>query len=215
MMYAPHPNKQLHQVFSEKPYQGCCPIAAEFLFIGLDANYASDIENQLIFPKLIEYHQDAVLFWKRYGLHHPFLLDSYKGSGRKYHKEFAKIGISAKYADKISFIEVLHVPTTGRNVLTLADLNDHHLDYIKQAIFSQQKKAVFMSDTVFRLLKKTTMFAWLNDAVVVTSSVLKVFHQPFPMIYKHLHFSTYGKFQVQKEAEMKAIFDIICQENKC
>jgi hypothetical protein len=212
-MYSVHPSEKLIQIFSQKPYQGCSPTEAEFLFIGLDANYAPDIEEQTIFPKIIEYHEDAISFWQKYGVHHPFLLDEYKGDGRKYHKEFSKIRLSCKDASRISFIELLHLPTTGRSNLKSSDLDKHHLHYINQAIFSEHTKAVFISDAVFKLMKKTSIFSWMNDAKQIEGHALKVFHEKEPLIYKHLHFSTYGKFQVQKEAEMKAIHSIILGSN--
>lgn len=212
-MYNVHPSEKLIQIFSQKPYQGCSPTEAEFLFIGLDANYAPDIEEQTIFPKIIEYHEDAISFWQKYGVHHPFLLDEYKGDGRKYHKEFSKIRLSCKDASRISFIELLHLPTTGRSNLKSSDLDKHHLHYINQAIFSEHTKAVFISDAVFKLMKKTSIFSWMNDAKQIEGHALKVFNEKEPLIYKHLHFSTYGKFQVQKEAEMKAIHSIILGSN--
>jgi hypothetical protein len=39
-----------------------------------------------------------------------------KGDGRKYHKEFSKIRLSCKDASRISFIELLHLPTTGSDL---------------------------------------------------------------------------------------------------
>jgi hypothetical protein len=208
-MYNIHPSEKLIQAFRKKPYQGCCPIQAEFLFIGLDANYAYDIEEQKIFPKVLEYHEDAISFWKKYNVHHPFLLDGYKGDGRKYHKEFSKIKLTCEDASRISFIELLHLPTTGRNDLRNADLDKSHLEYIHQAIFSQYTKAVFISDAVFRLMKKTSTFSWMQDARQIEGHSLKAFNETSPLIYKHLHFSTYGKFQAQKEKELKAIHTII------
>lgn len=208
-MYVVHPSQTLNAVFRNKPYQGCCPKAAAFLFIGLDANYAEDIEKQIIFPDLIEYHRDPVRYWQQHDIHHPFLLAHYRGDGKKFHKEFAKIGLAAKYADQISFIELLHVPTVGRNKLTVNDLNEEHLTYIRDAIFSKSKKAVFMSDTVFRLLKKSALFSWLNHAQSLDNHTLQVFFSGDVMVYKHLHFSTYGKFQPQKQAEAAAIRALI------
>ena len=70
-MYNVHPSEKLIHAFRQKPYQGCCPTQAEFLFIGLDANYAPNIEEQKIFSKIIEYHEDAISFWQKYNLHHP------------------------------------------------------------------------------------------------------------------------------------------------
>lgn len=204
-MYQLHPSLTLQAVFKEKPYQGCCPIRAQYLFIGLDANYAENIEQQFIFPQLLEYHQDGVAFWKKYNLHHPFLDTRYKGDGKRYHREFAKIGLDRQSADKISFIELLHVPTVGRNSLTIADLDCNHLRFIQQAIASVEKKAVFISDRVFRLMQKTNVFTGLHDAHTGLHPVLSVYKQGNPVIYKHLHFSNYGKFQAQKEQEAQAI----------
>lgn len=212
-MYNVHPSEKLIQAFRQKPYQGCCPTQAEFLFIGLDANYAPNIEEQKIFSKIIEYHEDAISFWQKYNVHHPFLLDGYKGDGRKYHKEFSKIRLSCKDASRISFIELLHLPTTGRNDLKSSDLDKNHLQYIHKAIFSEHTKAVFISDAVFKLMKKTSIFSWMNDAKQIEGHTLKVFHEKKPLIYKHLHFSTYGKFQAQKEEEIKAIHNIILGSN--
>ncbi len=50
-MYNVHPSEKLIHAFRQKPYQGCCPTQAEFLFIGLDANYAPNIEEQKYFLK--------------------------------------------------------------------------------------------------------------------------------------------------------------------
>ncbi len=85
-MYQIHPSKKLNELFQEKPFQGVSPEKAKFLFVGLDANYAENIESQNIFDKIIEYHLDGVSFWQKYKVHHPFLLDEYREDGRKYHK---------------------------------------------------------------------------------------------------------------------------------
>lgn len=212
-MYRIHPSQKLNDIFQMKPYQGCCPLDATFLFIGLDANYAQDIEEQLIFSDLIEYHSHPVEYWKKNNIHHPFLLAYYRGDGKKFHQEFAKIGLSAIYADQISFIELLHVPTVGRNKLDIDDLSTAHLMYIQHAIFSKSKKAIFMSDTVFRLLKKSTLFSWLKTAYALKGSVLPVFFADGIHVYKHLHFSTYGKFNERKKVEAAAIYQIITQSN--
>ena len=95
-MYNVHPSEKLIQAFRQKPYQGCCPTQAEFLFIGLDANYATNVEEQKIFSKIIEYHEDAISFWQKYNLHHPFLLDGYKGDGENIIKNFQKLDFLAK-----------------------------------------------------------------------------------------------------------------------
>lgn len=208
-MYSLHPSQKLNKAFSSKPYQGACPLQAQFLFIGLDANYAPNIENLEIFDQIIAYHEDSVSFWKKNGIHHPFLLEGYKGDGRRFHKEFAKIGLKSDIAEQISFVETMHLPTVGKNNLTIEDLDESHLNYLHDAIFSKSKKAIFMPDSVFKLLKKTEQFAWLKAAVPKIEHPLKVFFDQGPVIYKHLHFSNYGKFQAQKEQEMIAIHKIV------
>ena len=208
-MYQIHPSLTLQKLFKEKPYQGCCPIQAQYLFIGLDANYAADIEQQTIFPKLLEYHQDGVAFWKKYNIHHPFLDSSYRGDGRKYHKNLEKIGLSSIHADKISFIELLHLPTVGRSSLTMADLDDKHLDFLNKAIFSQKKKAVFISDSVYRLIKKAKKIPFLESPIHMEGTQLKLYFNGQPKIFKHFHFSyQYGKSNVLNQ-QAKDIFKII------
>ena len=82
-----------------------------FLFVGLDANYSADIENSL--PEVFKYLHSGVDFWRENGVHHPFRLQHYRGSGKKYHDKFAEIGFTPRHAELVSFVELLHVPTTG------------------------------------------------------------------------------------------------------
>jgi len=78
-MYQAHPSQILSELFERKPYQGADPQAARFLFVGLDANYAANIEANPIFPSLIRYHEDGAGFWRESRVHHPFLLPQYTG----------------------------------------------------------------------------------------------------------------------------------------
>lgn len=39
-MYVPHPSARLTELFRSRPFQGAAPEESEFLFVGLDANYA-------------------------------------------------------------------------------------------------------------------------------------------------------------------------------
>jgi hypothetical protein len=112
-VYRPHPSPELNELFARKPYQGAPPDQALFLFVGLDANYDEEIANSRIFSKIQEYHDDGVAFWRKYEVHHPFLLDEYPGAGRRYHQTFAQIGFTPAHADLVSFVELLHVPTSG------------------------------------------------------------------------------------------------------
>src|SRR4051812_18140893 len=104
-MYQPHPSLELNLRFRHRPFQGAAPSAATFLFIGLDANYDENLERSPSFQTVLEYHRDGVAFWRRHGVHHPFLLPDYRGDGWRYHRTFARIGFSPQHAELVSFAE--------------------------------------------------------------------------------------------------------------
>src|SRR5687767_2045579 len=133
-MYERHPSTELNDLFARKPYQCVSPSRAMFLFVGLDANYDASISAKPIFSKVLEYHNDGVGFWQKHGVHHPFLLPSYQGDGRHYHRSFARIGFRPEHAGLVSFAELLDVPTVGRNKLEPSDLNRAHLRFLNAAI---------------------------------------------------------------------------------
>jgi len=197
-------------LFAAKPYQGVPPAEARFLFVGLDANYDAEIADSPIFESVAEYHQDAVGFWQRHGVHHPFLLPGYKGGGRLYHRSFAKIGFGPDLADQVSFVELLNVPTVGRNVLDVGDLNISHLQMIDHAIRSGRASHIFVSATVARLMRASAVFNWLPAKTDIPGGSLRVlFADDARTVYSHLHFSVYGKFAAQKAAEATAIRALI------
>ena len=77
-----HPSPRLNFYFGRRPYQGADPSNAQHIFIGEDANFAPDIDEQAIWPYVEEYLTDGVAFWNRNGVvHHPFLLEEYEGQG--------------------------------------------------------------------------------------------------------------------------------------
>ena len=209
-MFQRHPSKKLNELFQEKPFQGVSPETAKFLFIGLDANYAENIESQNIFNKVIEYHSDGVSFWQKYEVHHPFLLDEYKGDGRKYHKNFARIGFQEKDADLISFIEIIPFPTVGRNKLSVDDLSKDHLSKVNDWIINNSAKYIFISSGVANLMRKSKQFSWLPEKPKEFSESLRIFWQKEnKTVYSHLHFSNYGKFEKQMLSEAQAIKELI------
>lgn len=79
VVYYAHTSELLNREFTARPFQGATPESATFLFVGLDANYSPTIEQSPVFPRLLEYLKDGVAFWRRYGVHHPFLLPGYRG----------------------------------------------------------------------------------------------------------------------------------------
>lgn len=204
-MYQVHPSPQLHRLFHERPFQGTRPDQSEFLFVGLDANYDADIENSPSFASILEYHEDGIGFWRRHRVHHPFLLPSYSGDGRRYHQNFAKIGFTPDDAARISFVELLHVPTVGRNALNSGDLDRSHLDALNQLLLGGGRRHVFLSSTVARLMRESGRFSWLRRSSA-GSEVLPVLHRiGQTTVYQHLHFSNYGKFQERLTREAAAI----------
>ncbi len=200
-MYQRHPSHLLCRLFEEKPFQGASPEEAEFVFLGIDANYSADIEHSPIFEKLLEYHQNGVAFWKKNKIHHPFLLPQYDGDGARYHKYFSKLGISPDYADKISFMELLHLPTVGRNPkLTPKDFDKKHIERIYSLISAGKKLNIFAPATTIRLLDLKRKFQFKTQKTDRFDEILTLNEVS---IYKHLHFSyQYGKnTQMQNEAQ--------------
>ncbi len=204
-MYQPHPSKRLTTLFETKPYQGIAPESATFMFVGLDANYAADVETSLMFPRLFDYHEDGAGFWRTHGIHHPFLLPQYTGDGRRYHRTFAKIGFGPRHADLVSFVELLHVPTVGRSNLTPSDLDPTHLERIADALFRGQAKYSFVSAGVLRLMIATGLFPELGSPRKTSGALRTLYVDSQRKVFLHLHFSNYGKFELQLQAEAREI----------
>jgi hypothetical protein len=204
-MYRAHPSRLLTALFIQKPYQGVAPETARFLFVGLDANYAPDVESSPIFRFLERYHEDGPAFWREHGVHHPFLLANYTGDGRRYHRTFAKIGFQPRHADWVSFVELLHVPTVGRNVLKPSDLDPSHLLRLRDAMFRGAAKSAFVSAGVLRLLLATGRFPELAGSPTPFGSLRVLNADTGRKVFLHLHFSNYGKFEAQLQAEARDI----------
>ncbi len=191
MPYTLHPSEKLVSVFKEKPWQGCNPATTQFLFVGLDANYAADIEESL--PEVFDYLHSGVDFWRTKGVHHPFMLPRYHGSGKKYHEKFAEIGFTAKHAELVSFIELLHLPTVGRRSLNVGDLSMEHLNLLSSIFESGSAKHVFVSSKVTELMRQTNLFPWLQEKSLRIDGDLAVLRdQKGQIIYKMYHFLCYG-----------------------
>ena len=208
-MYRPHPSPELKSLFARQPYQGAEPSSAKFLFIGLDANYDASIENTPIFQNVLEYHQDGVAFWRRHGVHHPFLLSQYRGDGRRYHTTFAKVGFKPQHADLVSFMELLDVPTVGRSKLTPEDLDTSHLQRLNAVILNGKAEYIFISAGVARLMRASGAFSWLPKGAMEQGLLPLLYKGNQRTVYLHLHFSNYGKFQQQLEREARAIASLI------
>lgn len=130
--------------------------------MSIDANWDFYIEqkNPAFFEQIKVYLQDGVAFWKKEGMHHPFLLPEYRrGDGWRFHRNFAKLGLDTSYADDISFIELLDVPTYGMSTtkenraVFKSLINAMHLDRLSRIIFDGRPKLVFIPKTTYRFLK--------------------------------------------------------------
>ncbi len=205
-MYYPHPNEELNIAFRNKPYQGVAPEKAKYLFIGLDANYDKEIHENKAFAEIIEYLQDGVTFWDKYGVHHPFLLPTYRGDGQFYHKSFSRIGLEKKHAKDVSFIELIDKPTYGKSALDVNDLNMDHLNRIKKVLEGDVVQYVFIPTSVGNLMKKSGMFSWLPSKPKTIDSHLKQWCTVgSTRVLWHYHFSVYGKFEEVKTQQLDEI----------
>lgn len=204
-MFQGHPSRTLAELFQRKPYQGTAPEAAQFLFVGLDANYAADIEGSPIFPSLLRYHEDGPAFWREHGVHHPFLLPRYTGDGRRYHLTFAKLGFGPEHADLVSFVELLHLPTVGRSSLVSRDLNTAHLRNVARALFQGTAKYSFVSAGVLRLMGATGLFPQVGSPRPSSGALRILYQDASRTVFLHLHFSNYGKFESRLRAEAREI----------
>ena len=214
-MYQLHPSQTLRDAFRHKPYQGAHPALAEFLFVGLDANYSPDIETKPIFRNLLSYHEDGPAFWRTNGIHYPFLLPGYgKDGGRLYHKRFASIGFGPPHAEAVSFVELLHLPTVGRSRLTADDLDEQHLAFVDQAIRRGHARHVFIPPDALRLMKKLSVFDWLDVPIKMTEPLHVIDSTGDREIHRLYHLSNYGSHQKRIDADLAAMAGLLARASK-
>ena len=192
MPYELHPSKRLKAHFQEKPWQGADPFKALFLFVGLDANYDPDIEENL--PEVFDYLNDGAAFWRQNGdgNHHPFRLEHYHGNGKKYHNKFNEIGFTAEHADMVSFVELLHLPTTGRSNLSPADLSPEHLRFLNDIFDKGAARYIFLPPKATNLMKRTGHFPWIPRQSGKNHGLTVLREKNGQTIYGMYHLSCYG-----------------------
>ena len=158
------------------PYQGQDPKRASVIFVGLDANYSAELFEFPEFRKrILEYHRDGVAFWKRHGVHHPFLLPEYplprNQGGVPYHRKFSNMGLTPEFASEISFLELLNVPTTGsteeKRFWELFSLD--HAQRLDRLFRAGERRLVLLPDSVIQKMgaarKRFGVFEWLPKKV--------------------------------------------------
>lgn len=199
MAFERHPSADLVRLFQDKPYQGQVPEKASIIFLSSDANYSPDISSHHFFNNILEYHQDGVSFWQKQKVHHPFLLSLYpfhKGKGgRVFHRNFSKLGLTPSYADHVSFLELLDIPTIGNsseNPEAFFDLiSVNHLKKIDHLICSGDHRLVFVASGVLNkmliLKQRYDVFNWLPNKIPKNGLVYKTRTTEVRKIY---HFSS-------------------------
>lgn len=214
-MYGLHPSKELVTLFRKAPFQGTHPRDSKIIFFGIDANYSELFVGHPFFRKIIEYQRDAGVFWRTHGRHHPFLLEEYpfkkNTGGVPYHRNFAKLKLSAKYAWYISFTELLDVPTTGNSTdKGFWELfNPDHAAWIDSILSEGTRKIVFLPNDVIKKMrkikKKWDHFTWLPNEDVAQGKLCSIRDTE---IYKISHFSAW---QIHSQiSEIRKLIDVFC-----
>jgi hypothetical protein len=209
-MFTPHRCQALNVAFAARPFQGVPPEKATFLFVGLDANYSPTIDENGIYPRLLDYLSDGPAFWRQSGVHHPFLLNEYgRRDGWTYHKQFSRIGFRPEHADLVSFVELMDVPTSGTSKLKATDLNSAHLLRIADAIERGNARFVFIPPSVARWMRESSVFPWLPGTPTDEGRHLKVWdRRPNKTIYWHYHFSHAFNGR-EKSAQLREIGELV------
>jgi hypothetical protein len=204
-------------MFMAQPWQGCDPMKARFLFVGLDANYPKNVETTL--PELFDYLNNGVQFWKDgdEGVHHPFLLSRFQGrSGKRYHKRFAEIRFKPVHAELVSFVELLHLPTEAGELI-VEDLSQEHLFFLRDVFDKGDAKYIFVCMGVTELLRqadrkwRTAWFQWARQLPQEVDGELEVLRkQDGHTIYRMYHFSVRFPRHVERlNAQIEQIRQIV------
>ena len=175
--YGIHPSTELRALFAPHavPTQGQSIDRAIVIFLGLDANYSSDLlAYPDFFERILEYHRDGVGFWKWHGVDHPFLLPEYPlprtGGGVPYHRRFAGMGLSPEFADAVAFAELLNVPTTGRTEQKVfwKLFDPAYAAGLESVLTDGRRRLVILSGSVIRTMRdagrRVGVFSWLPEA---------------------------------------------------
>jgi hypothetical protein len=174
------------------------------MFLGLDANYDPNIEEMHCFPEIVSYLADGVRYWKQKGYHHPFRHPDYRGDGALYHRRFAEIGFTPDHAERVSFVELIDVPTSGRSRLTPRDLNQSHLDRLRNWVLDGSASYIFIPPGVGRLLRRTPQFSWLPEEPISHDGSLPVlFRSNLKVVFAPYHFSCVGKHCLKKDRDLQ------------
>lgn len=188
-MYGINACAELRESFGNRPFQGQDPRCenARAVFLGLDANYPNTLDDHRAFLDiLLRYHDNGVDFWENdqenpNQKHHPFLLDCFpfdrRKNGYKYHRRFDEIGFvpANVYAQHISFLELLAVPTTNdarpedqiSYEALLMESGLHLEEYVQGCMTAHTPKAIFLSDKVINRYNQA-----IGDFTIIQNDLL-------------------------------------------
>ena len=231
--FAVHRSKTLVSLFREKPFQGQHPGKAKVIIFGSDANFPSDIEQHQRFLLLTqEYLEDGVAFWKKYHVHHPFIINNSKKlssefsgvehyppqnkGGVPYHKTFEKLELPVDCADCISFVELLDVPTEGS---TEQDefwklFDPEHAKWLDKQISSAPPKLILLSAGVLKNIQigknsNNEIFKWVPQSVEAKSPskskiirLCTILDEKGYEVYKIPHFSSFIYLNKEMQKEI-------------
>jgi len=224
MPFGIHQDYEFVKIYRDKPFQGQDPQKAKIIFLGSDANYSPQITSHQFFKSIIEYQKDGVAFWKNneWKCHHPFLLPNYptgngfdkRKDGVPFHRNFSKLANYGrhkldpqKYAEHISFLELLDVPTTGNKSKNLHQFDDllslKHLQNIDNLINSGGQKLFYVSNGVLKDIKRiinidryNDLFDWVRNFTVGSNNqfttkingnkIKEIYHFSSPKIHDQL-----------------------------
>ncbi len=222
MDFQKHTSTEMVSLFHNKPFQGQDPLKAKILFLNSDANYSPQISEHTFFKYILEYQEDGVNFWKKYNVHHPFLLPEYPFDKRKagvpFHRNFSKLNLSSDYADHISFIELLDIPTIGNKSanknLFWTLISEEHLRNLDMIIQNDNEKLILISGAVLKDMKKMrklyNVFNWLDYPSQSKSKYsYKINNSTIQEIY---HFSAY-QIHAQIPTIRNHIDNFLCKSN--
>ena len=141
---------------------------------------------------------------RKEGYHHPFRHPEYRGDGALYHKRFAEIGFTPEHAERVSFVELIDVPTSGRSNLKPNDLKPSHLDRLRDWVLDGRAAYIFIPPVVGRLLRRTPQFSWLPEKPISHDGSLPVlFRSDQKVVFAPFHFSCVGKNCLKKDRDLQ------------
>lgn len=110
----------------------------------------------------------------------------------------------------VSFVELLHLPTVGRNPsLATTDFDPKHLDFVSDAIIHGRARHIFLPSSVANLMRRTRRFPWLATQPMQTEGPFRCWYRSADKtVHANKHFSAWYS-KGEQAAELAAIRSLI------